>query len=245
MADTPAKPSVQDAAAKLSNSDPGLQDFLRHVYNTMCLGLVITGSVSFLVSHITSVSHVLFSFPMFLVTVSLPVIFAFFGFTPERISTMPPEKVSFIFAAYSAAMGLSVSCIFWFVSLNVTARMFFVTAAAFAVTSQYGLGLKRNVGDILSFGVMVASGLFFTLVANFLLHATVSYYIICIVGMLAFAGIAVWETHVLKEEYVAFRGTKGAKDRMAIAGALLFYLTFVGIFQYILNFGFMQVRQRR
>jgi uncharacterized protein len=245
MADTPAQTSKPSAAATLSDDDPGLQDFLRHVYNTMCLGLVITGSVSFLVSHIAGVANFLFSFPMFLVTLSGPVIFAFFGFTPQRISTMPAEKVSFIFAAYSAAMGLSISCVFWFVSLDVTSRMFFVTAAAFAATSYYGLTLKRNVGGTMSFVVMAASGLFFTFAANFLLHATKSYYIVSAVGMLAFSGIAVWETHVLKENYATYRGAKGAKDRLAIAGALVFYLTFVGVFQYILNFGFAQAGRRR
>lgn len=242
MADTPAQ---RPPGTTLKDNDPGLQDFMRHVYNTMCLGCVITGSVAFLVSHAHALSQFLFSFPMFIVTLMAPVGFALFGFTPDRIMNMMPEKVSFIFAAYSAVMGISMSCVFWFISPDGMARMFFITAAAFAATSHYGLALKRNVGDTTSAAVMVAAGLLAALLTNFLLHATMLYYVVSMLGILAFAGIAAWETHVLKESYATYKDTKGAKDRLAIAGALLFYLTFIGLFQYLLNFGFMQAKGRR
>ena len=242
MADTPA---ARPAATTLKDNDPGLQDFLRHVYNTMCLGCIITGSVAFLVSHAPALSNFLFSFPMFIVTLMAPLGFAFFGFTPERIMNMIPEKVSFIFAAYSAVMGISMSCIFWFISPDGMARMFFITAAAFAATSHYGLSMKRNVGDALSAAVMTGTGVLVALLTNFLLHGTMLYYIVSMLGVLAFTGIASWETHVLKESYVTYKDMKGAKDRLAIAGALLFYLTFISLFQYLLNFGFMQAKQRR
>lgn len=236
---------ARQEAMKLNNGDAGLQDFLRHVYNTMCLGLVITGSVSFLVSHIYAVSHFLFSFPMFFVTALAPLAFAFFGFTPDRIATMPAEKVSFIFAMYSAVIGLSISCILWFIAPDVVARMFFVTAAAFAATSFYGLRLKKNIGGMESAHVMGAGGAALALLANLLLRGTISYYIVSFLGVFAFTGIAGWETHILKESYVISRGTSGAKDRMAIAGALTFYLSFVALFQYLLNFGYMQQGNRR
>ena len=242
MADMPVRKPVTTA---ISIDDPGLQDFMRHVYNTMCLGCIITGSIAFLISHAPALSHFLFSFPMFVVTVFAPLGFAFFGFTPDRIMNMIPEKVSFIFAAYSAVMGISMSCIFWFIAPDGMARMFFITAAAFAATSYYGLALKRNVGDIVSAAVMIATGLAFTFIANFLLHATTLYYVVSAIGPLTFTGIAAWETHVLREEYAAYKDMKGAKDRLAIVGALVFYLTFIGLFQYLLNFGFMPTKRRR
>lgn len=246
MADTPAQRQAEPpAAAYIADNDPGLQDFMRHVYNTMCLGCIITGSVGFLVSHMATVQHFLFSFPMFFATIFAPVAFAYFGFTPDRVMHMMPEKLSFIFALYSAVMGISMSCVFWFISQNSIVWVFFITAGAFAATSYYGLALKRNVGDMMSAIVMASAGLVFTLLVNFLLHSTKLYYIVSAVGALTFTGIAAWETHVLKDAYVTYRTEKGAKERLAIGGALLFYLTFIGIFQYLLNFGFMQARRRQ
>ena len=248
MAETPARrpaettPTTIDIAS-VSDSDPGLQDFMRHVYNTMCLGCIITGSVGFLVSHMPTVQHVLFNFPMFFATIFAPVAFVYFGFTPDRVMHMMPEKLSFIFALYSAVMGISLSCVFWFISQDSIAWVFFITAAAFAATSYYGLALKRNVGDTMSAIVMGSAGILFTLLVNFLLHSTRLYYIVSAVGALTFTGIAAWETHVLKGAYANYRLEKGAKERLAIGGALLFYLTFIGIFQYLLNFGFMQARR--
>jgi FtsH-binding integral membrane protein len=251
MADQPAQPSEQLAPAPpapppvIADSDPGLQDFMRHVYNTMCLGCIITGSVGFLISHMPSVQAALFSFPMFFVTIFAPVAFVWFGFTPDRVMHMMAEKVSFIFALYSAVMGISMSCVFWFLSQDSIARVFFVVAAAFAATSYYGLSMKRNVGNMESAVIMAAAGVILAFLGNFLMHATKLYYIVSIVGVLAFTGIAVWETHVLKEAYALYKDEKGAKDRLAIGGALLFYLTFIGIFQYILNFGWAQGGARR
>jgi FtsH-binding integral membrane protein len=242
MADTPAKPPAP--VPVISDNDPGLQDFIRHVYNTMCLGCIITGSVGFLVSHLPAVQNILFSFPFFLVTIFAPVAFVYFGFTPDRIMHMIPEKVSFIFALYSAVMGISMSCVFWFISQDSIARVFFIVAAAFAATSYYGLSLKRNVGDAMSAAVMVAAGIAFTFIANFLLHGTMLYYIVCIVGTIAFTGIALWETHILKEAYATYKDEKGARECLAIGGALLFYLTFIGIFNYLLNFEFLQAPRR-
>lgn len=240
-------PETQAAPADISNSDPGLQDFMRHVYATMCFGLVITGSVSFLVSHMPAVSSFFFGFPVFIATIMAPVGFAFLGFTPERAAEMDVAKVSFIFAAYSAVMGLSISCLFWFIEHGSVAHMFFVTAATFIATSYYGLAAKRNLGDTLSFAVMATIGLLLTLLANFILHAPKSHYIFSGVCVLVFTGIAFWENRVLKAAYVhqGRTGSKGAKERLGIACALVFYLAFVGLFQSLLSFSFMNRQPRR
>ena len=239
------KEKPQAAKGPLSDSDPGLQDFMQHVYNTMSFGLVITGSTAFLVSHMPAATAFFFGFPMFLVTLFAPLGFAFFGFTPARAAEMEVAKVSFIFAAYSAVMGLSISCMFWFISHDSVAHMFFVTAATYLATSYYGQALKRNLGNMLSFTVMGAIGLALTMLASFLLHATTSHYIFSGVCVLVFTGITAWETHILKEAYIEGRGTKGARERLGIAGALTLYLTFIGLFQYLLGMAFLNKQQRR
>ncbi|TAL38604.1 MAG: Bax inhibitor-1/YccA family protein [Alphaproteobacteria bacterium] len=244
---TKKPPPADTAPAMLSDSDPGLQNFMRHVYATMSFGLVITGSIAFLVSHMPAVSSFFFSFPMFLVTLFAPVGFAFLGFTPERAAEMEVAKVSFIFAAYSAVMGLSVSCLFWFISHDSVAHMFFVTAAMFFATSYYGEALKRNLGDTLSFFVMAGIGLLLTLLANVILHAPMSHYIFSGLCVLVFTGIAFCENRVLKNAYnqLGRTGGKGSKERLGIACALVFYLTFVGLFQSLFSGAFVNRQPRR
>jgi uncharacterized protein len=240
-------PAADAAPAAISDNDPGLQHFMQHVYATMSFGLVITGSISFLVSHMPAVSSFLFGFPMFLVTLFAPVGFAFLGFTPERAAEMDVAKVSFIFAAYSAVMGLSISCLFFFISHDSVAHMFFVTAATFLATSYYGVAAKRNLGDTLSFFVMAGCGLLLTFLANVILRAPMSHYIFSGVCVLVFTGIAFYENRVLKNVYIQLgrTGGRGSKERLGIACALVFYLTFVGLFQSLFSGSFLNRRPRR
>jgi uncharacterized protein len=246
MTKKPAPPA-DAAASTLEVDDPGLQAFMQQVYATMSFGLVITGSIAFLVSHMPAVSAFLFSFPMFLVTLFAPIGFAFLGFTPERAAEMDVAKVSFIFAAYSAVMGLSISCLFWFVAHDSTAHMFFVTAATFLATSYYGVASKRNLGDTLSFFAMAGIGLLLTFLANVILHAPISHYIFSGACVLVFTGVAFYENRLLKNVYFEMgrTGGKGSKERLGIACALVFYLTFVGLFQSLLSGAFLNRQPRR
>lgn len=235
----------QGAPATLSDGDAGLQSFMQHVYNTMAFGLVITGSTAFLVSHMPALAEFFYGFPMFIITLLAPLGFAFFGFTPARAAEMEVAKVSFIFTAYSAVMGLSISCLFWFMARDSVALMFFVTAATYMATGYYGQALKRNLGDLTSFLVMAAIGSVFTLAVYTLMHASMMHYIFSVVCVLVFTGITAWETHILKEAYIQGRGLKGARQRLGIAGALTLYLTFIGLFQSLLGMTFLNRNQRR
>jgi uncharacterized protein len=240
-------PPANAAPVTLDNSDRGLQNFMRQVYATMSFGLVITGSIAFLVSHMPAVSMIFFGFPQVILTIMAPVGFAFLGFTPERAAEMDVAKVSFIFAAYSAVMGLSISALFFFISHDSTARMFFVTAAMFLATSYYGEATKRNLGDTLSFFAMASIGLALTFLANAVMRAPMSHYIFSAICVLVFTGVAFYENRVLKNVYVQLgrTGGKGNKERLGIACALVFYLTFVGLFQSLFSGTFMNRQPRR
>jgi uncharacterized protein len=231
-------------AGTIAGPDEGMQSFLRHVYNTMALGLVISGAVALAAALVPPFSRLVFSFPLILLFIFAPLIFLRLGFTPQRIPRLEPDKVRNAFAAYSGAMGISVPCLLFLLPADSIARMFFIAAAAFAATSLYGARTKREIGNTHAALVMGAAGVAAALAACLLLQTGALDFAILCGGVLVFTGIAAWESHILKESYIAAGTMDGARDRLAMAGALIMYMTFVRIFESALSLPFQAGRRR-
>lgn len=214
--------------------DPGLQAFMRNVYNTMGLGLLITGGTAYALSQISGIAEKLYGSGLFYVAAFAPLAFLLFGFTHNRIMRSSAQSLMLTFAAFSAVMGVSMGAIFLVYSSADIARAFFVTAGTFAAMSLYGYTTKRDLSAFRSFLVMGLIGVFIASIVNIFLGSGLMQFVISCAGVLVFTGLTAWDTQNLRLTYAEAHGRE-ANGKMAVMGALSLYLNFVNLFQMILH----------
>ncbi len=214
--------------------DAGLQSYMRGVYHTMGIGLVLTGLSAFAVANIPALFHLIFGTPLSYVVMFAPLVFLWFGFTPARMARMPVQKLTTMFSLFSILMGLSLASIFVVYTGASIASTFFITAATFAATSLYGYTTKRDLAGAGSFLFMGLIGIVIASVVNIFLHSAMVQFVVSIIGVVVFTGLTAWETQNLKVTYRA--GATEANAKMALAGALSLYLNFINLFMILLQF---------
>ncbi|MBU6474977.1 MAG: Bax inhibitor-1/YccA family protein [Alphaproteobacteria bacterium] len=214
--------------------DAGLQSYMRGVYHTMGIGLVLTGLSAFAVANIPALFHLIFGTPFAYVAMFAPLAFLWFGFTPARMARMPSQKLATMFSLFSVLMGLSLASIFIVYSGASIARVFFITAATFAATSLYGYTTKRDLAGAGSFLFMGLIGIVIASIVNVFMHSAMVQFVVSILGVVIFTGLTAWETQNLKATYRA--GADEANAKMALIGALNLYLNFINLFMILLQF---------
>jgi hypothetical protein len=216
--------------------DLGLRSFMLSVYNYMSVGLLITALVSMFAAGSEGFMNAIvgpkgLSGLGWLVTLA-PL--AFVIFLQAGIHRMQLATAQMVFAAYSVAMGLSMSTIFLIYTGESIARVFFITAATFASVSLYGYTTKK---DLSKFGSIMVMGLFGIIIAslvNMFLKSTALYFLVSVVGVLVFTGLIAYETQNLKNIYQVLSGQHQAKGKIALLGALTLYISFINLFQTLL-----------
>lgn len=228
---------VHHASAHASTTgvvDAGLQSHMRTVYNTMCLGLIITGLSAFAVASIEPLYNLIFGTPARYVALFGPLAFLWFGFSPARVSRMSSSAVRTTFTLFSAVFGISLAYIFHVFTDESIARVFFITAGMFAGISLFGYTTKKDLTGVGSFMIMGLFGIIIASVVNIFLQSAMMLFVTSILGVVIFTGLTAWETQRIKESYSASFGTE-ANSKMAILGALGLYMNFVLLFQNLLH----------
>lgn len=232
MAFDPNTVTRRTATARAVAIDEGLRAFMLKVYNYMCLGLGVTGAVALFTASSETLMQALFGTPLAWVVMLSPLAFILvLSFGINRLSTGATQA---LFWAFAAVMGLSMSTIFVVYTGASIARVFFITAAAFAGLSLYGYTTKRNLSGFGAFMVMGLIGLLIAMVVNLFLASSALQFAISVIGVLIFAGLTAWDTQKLKLMYVASDGTAVA-EKKAIFGALALYLDFINLFYFLLH----------
>jgi FtsH-binding integral membrane protein len=215
--------------------DMGLQAHMRGVYNTMGLGLVVTGLTAWLVASVEPLRNLVFG-PLFIVFALAPLGILMFGFTPAKMQRWPAAKIRNAFYLFSAIMGISMGSIFLSFTMESIARVFFITAGAFAATSLYGYTTKRDLTGMGSFMVMGLIGLVLASVVNLFLGSAMVQFVTSAIGVVVFTGLTAWETQRIKESYAVASGMAEANAKMAVMGALSLYMSFINLFQVMMHF---------
>ena len=214
--------------------DLGLQAHMRQVFNTMGLGLVVTGLTAFAVANTPALFNLIFGTPLAWVAMLAPLAFLWFGFTPSRMQRMPAQKVKTTFYLFSALMGLSMAVLFQvFTGASIT-RVFFITAATFSAMSLYGYTTKRDLTGMGSFLFMGLIGIFIAAMVNLFLQSAMVQFVVSVIGVVVFTGLTAWDVQRLKEGYALAHGDE-ANSKMATMGALSLYLNFINLFQMLLH----------
>lgn len=224
----------QPTVTRATTYDAGLRTHFQNVYNTMAIGLAVTGGVALAVSQSTALMNLIFGTPLAFVFMLAPMAFVFFGFSPKAVRTKTATQLSVMFYAFSAVFGVSMATIFLAYAKADIARVFFITAAMFAATSIYGYSTKRDLSGMAGLMVMGAIGLLIAMVVNIFLQSSTLQFVISAIGVVVYTGLVAWDTQNIKETYHASMGREDSR-KMATMGALSLYINFIMLFQFMLS----------
>jgi FtsH-binding integral membrane protein len=232
--------------------DEGLRGYMLRVYNTMAIGVALTGVAAWLAFQMaggdainlrnisgtaTPFGQFIFSFPgqiiLFLGTLGLVF------FVSWRIDRLNVSTATTLFLVYAALLGVMLSSIFVIYTHTSITRVFFIASAMFGALSLWGYTTKRDLSGFGTFLMMGLMGLVLAILVNVVLKAfgvatgPMDFIISC-AGVLIFAGLTAYDTQTIKEMYDALDdGT--VVGRKALMGALKLYLDLINLFLFLLQ----------
>jgi len=147
---------------------------------------------------------------------------------------MQASTMQLVFWLYSGLMGLSLAMVFLVFTGESVARVFFITAGAFAATSLYGYTTQRDLSQFGSFLFMGLIGIIIAGLVNMFLASSALQFAISVIGVLVFTGLTAYDTQQIKEMYYEGDGSEIA-GKKAIMGALRLYLDFINLFMMLMQ----------
>ena len=212
--------------------DTGLRRYMLSIYNYMASGVLLSGIVALLFAT-SGAAAAVFATPLRWLIALAPLGFVMamsFGLNRMQTSTL-----QVLFWAFSVAMGLSLSSIFFVYTGPSIASTFFATAAAFAGLSLVGYTTKKDLSGFGTFLIMGVWGLLAAMIINMIWPSQGLGLAISLLGVLIFAGLTAYDTQRLKQTYSYVAGSD-MMGKVVIMGALSLYLDFINMFTFLLQF---------
>ena len=232
MAMGPDRRHMTDTQAHAAEIDVGLRKYMLGVYNYMCIAMVMTGLTAYGLSLRPDWVMAMHSSALIYVVIFAPLVLVFF--LAARIHTMKVSTAQMVFWIYAVLVGLSLSSIFLVYQGTSIARVFFITATAFAGMSLFGYTTKRNLQGLGTFFFMALIGLIVAMVINMIWPSGMMTLLISVAGVLLFAGLTAYDTQQIKLMYNETDGSD-VMERKSILGALKLYLDFLNMFIFLLH----------
>ena len=240
---TTARPAAR-TDARTAALDAGLRKHMLGIYNYMASGVLLTGIVAYLVftmavvqgpggqMALTAFGQAIYLSPLKWVLMLSPLAFILvLSFGLQRLSAPATQALFWVFCAL---MGASISSIFLQYTGTSIARVFFITAAAFAGLSLYGYTTKRDLSGMRSFLVMGLIGVIIASLVNLFLASSALHFAVSVIGVLVFAGFTAYDTQRIKSEY--YHGYDAAlMAKKSVMDALSLYLSFINMFLLLLS----------
>jgi len=226
-----ASPSLSANAGRVGY-DAGLRRYMLSIYNYMASGVLLSGIVALLFAS-SGAAAAVFATPLRWLIALAPLGFVMamsFGLNRMQTSTL-----RMLVWAFSVAMGLSLSSIFFVYTGPSIASTFFATAAAFAGLSLVGYTTKKDLSGFGTFLIMGVWGLLAAMIINMIWPSQGLGLAISLLGVVIFAGLTAYDTQRLKMMYSQVAGTDFA-GKMIVMGALSLYLDFINMFTFLLQF---------
>ena len=227
--------NISSKASSLSATDEGLRKFMLKVYSYMTAGLAVTGVISYLLVGAIKAQN-----PLVLSMVYPPLGYIFM-FAPlglifwmgARMHKMSANAAQNAFWIFTLLYGVSLSTLLVHYTGASVARVFFICSSMFLAMTTWGYTTKRSLVGLQSFLIMGVFGLIIASIVNIFLADSMLQFIICVVGVLIFAGLTAADTQAIKEIYVENENNEDSTKK-AVMGALKLYLDFLLMFQYLL-----------
>lgn len=213
--------------------DRAVFSFFNAVYAWMCVGLAVTGTVAWVVSH-NAAALAFIHTKGIAVAFLLGSVLMVWGIRAAATRVNPTVGL-LLFLAYSAVVGVVLSGIFVVYDLGTIGQVFLITAGMFAGVSAYGYLTRRDLTGVGSICIMAVWGLFLATLVNIFWGNSTLYWIINYVGVAAFVGLTAYDTQKLKEVAYQLQGDSKMAARMAVVGSLELYLDFINLFIFLLR----------
>jgi len=219
-----------------------VNDFVKSVYQWMCIGLALTGFIAYYVAGNNTLISILSRNPMILfvlIIAELGLVFAISG----MVNRMSSATAATLFVIYSGLNGVVLSFVFLVYTRASIVSTFFICSATFLACSIYGWTTKRDLTSLGGFFIMGLFGIIIASIVNMFMRSSVVYYAISYIGVFIFIGLTAYDTQKLKNMALTQpAGVDGSVVRKgAILGALSLYLDFINLFLMLLRI-FGQVR---
>ncbi|MBK8598902.1 MAG: Bax inhibitor-1/YccA family protein [Holophagales bacterium] len=208
--------------------------FLTRVYAWMAGGLVTTSLVAWL----TLSTPALLSFVLGNRLVFFGLMLgelALVAWLSGLVGRMSASTAAFVFLAYSALNGLTLSTIFLVYTSSSIASTFVIAGGTFAAMSVYGLVTSRPLDGLGSFAFMGLIGVLIASLVNIFLKSPMMEFVIGCVGVIVFVGLTAYDTRKLKIMAASVDADSEAGQKGAIQGALALYLDFINLFLMLLR----------
>lgn len=201
----------------------------------MFLGLLVTGIVSVATASAGSALFDIFwgsgsSIPLIIcIVLEFALVFAATG----AMNANNVGLSAFLFFAYAAVNGFTLSVIFLVYSASSIASTFLVTAVLFGIMAAIGALTKT---DLTSIGKLLMMGLFGIIIAslvNMFIGSGPLDYLISIVGIAVFMGLTAYDMQKIKR--LASGHTGYSTNVIGLWGAMELYLDFVNLFLKLLR----------
>jgi FtsH-binding integral membrane protein len=236
---------ARGGAAVTDTYDAGLRAHMLRVYNYMAGALALTGLVAYVTAHspllgllyqqVVTPNGVALS-PTILGYVVLFAPLALVFLLSFRVMQMSQGAAQATFWGYAALVGASLSSILIVYTGASVAMTFFVTAATFGAMSLWGYTTSRDLTGFGNFLFMGLIGIILASLANVFFKSPAVDFVVSVLGVLIFTGLAAWDTQKIKNTYYALGGDTAVAGKAAIMGALSLYLDFLNIFLFLLRF---------
>ncbi len=218
-------------AAESVSYDAGLRAYMLKVYNTMAIGLAVTGLVALLVYSNETLLRIVTPAYWIIVLAEL----GFVVYFAARAHTMSESKARTVFFIYAALNGLTFSLLFAVYTGESIARTFFVTAAVFGAMSLYGHTTRRDLTGMGSFLIMGLIGILIASLVNIFMQSAMIHFVTSAAGVLIFTGLTAYDTQRIRDLYF-HAGGGAATGSLAVRGALTLYLDFINLMIMLLQF---------
>lgn len=238
-------PMAQGAA-----TDMGLRSFMLGTYRYMVMAMIVSMGVAWAFGNygllnvpfapemgLSNLGRMMMS-PVAAIGLTFGIIFAF-GAVGSKLTSMSLSSVKMFLFGFAAIMGVWLSAIAVFVNPMISAKIFFMAAAAFAGVSLIGYVTKKDLGTFAKFCMMAFFGyVAFRILGMFFpsLQPTGAMdHLVSVLGLVAICGITAWETQTLKRTYYAMGGNAEMAEKYSAFGAASLLLSFINIFSILMN----------
>jgi FtsH-binding integral membrane protein len=170
--------------------------------------------------------------------------FVFFGaiiaelglvfFLSARVTKIAPQTAALLFLVYSALNGFTLAMILLAYTLASIGTTFLIAAGMFGAVALWATTTKRSLAGVGQFFFMGLIGLMLALLAQFFFRSPALEFVISVVGVIVFTGLAAYDAQRLKA--MALSVPEGrAGGSYAVVGALSLYLDFLNLFLFLLR----------
>lgn len=202
--------------------------FIRKVYAWMTGGLLLTALFSALTISSPAAIQIIFGNRL----VFYGLLFGELGlvlFLSARIQNLSSSTATFMFLAYSALNGVTLSAVFLAYTRSSIALTFVVTAGMFGAMAVYGSITRRDLTGVGSFAIMGLFGIIIVSLANLFFRSPAVSWVTSAIGVIVFTLLTAYDTQKLKAIAAGGFEGQGEEKKNAIMGALALYLDFVNL----------------